>query len=160
MVCHGAGQGWGAEAPPPATGNCYNEGRMPQLERLQLKIGGMSCSFCSSTIEKAYRRMEGVEEVHVSLAHGGNVARPPRAMGHMGHARNRARGRLHRPGRRALPRYARPPRLSDPGLLRGLDLRHDLPHPLVVCRKVGADPRLPFGVSLGGRSFWGAALWV
>ena len=36
---------------------------------LQLKIGGMSCSFCSSSIERALGRQKGVEEVHVSLAH-------------------------------------------------------------------------------------------
>ncbi|WP_420810517.1 heavy metal translocating P-type ATPase [Jiangella aurantiaca] len=34
-----------------------------------MKIGGMSCSFCTSTIRKAYSRMEGVHEVGVSLAH-------------------------------------------------------------------------------------------
>ncbi len=39
------------------------------LERLQVNIGGMSCSFCTMTIQKAYGRMEGVEAVHVSLAH-------------------------------------------------------------------------------------------
>ncbi len=37
--------------------------------RLQIKIGGMSCSFCTSTIQKALGRMEGVRAVHVSLAH-------------------------------------------------------------------------------------------
>ena len=36
---------------------------------LQVKIGGMSCSFCTETIRKAYSRMQGVEEVHISLAH-------------------------------------------------------------------------------------------
>jgi len=40
-----------------------------QTESLQLKIGGMSCSFCTATIERAYQRTEGVQEVHVSLAH-------------------------------------------------------------------------------------------
>ncbi len=39
------------------------------LERIQVKIGGMSCSFCTMTIQKALGRMEGVEAVHVSLAH-------------------------------------------------------------------------------------------
>jgi heavy metal translocating P-type ATPase len=39
------------------------------IEALQVKIGGMSCSFCTETIRKAFRRMEGVQEVHVSLAH-------------------------------------------------------------------------------------------
>ncbi len=36
---------------------------------LQVKVGGMSCSFCTATIERALGRMEGVVEVHVSLAH-------------------------------------------------------------------------------------------
>lgn len=35
----------------------------------RMKIGGMSCSFCTSTINKAYGRMDGVYEVGVSLAH-------------------------------------------------------------------------------------------
>ncbi|MDK1027566.1 MAG: cation transporter, partial [Actinomycetota bacterium] len=35
----------------------------------RMKIGGMSCSFCSSTIDKAYARIDGVFEVGVSLAH-------------------------------------------------------------------------------------------
>jgi heavy metal translocating P-type ATPase len=38
-------------------------------EKLQVKIGGMSCSFCTETIRKALNRMDGVEEVHVSLSH-------------------------------------------------------------------------------------------
>ena len=39
------------------------------MEKVQFKIGGMSCSFCAETIRKALTRMEGVREVHVSLAH-------------------------------------------------------------------------------------------
>ncbi len=39
------------------------------LANVQLKIGGMSCSFCANSIEKALRREKGVQEVHVSLAH-------------------------------------------------------------------------------------------
>jgi len=39
------------------------------LQKLQLKIGGMACSFCSETIKKGIGRMDGVSEVHVSLAH-------------------------------------------------------------------------------------------
>ncbi len=35
----------------------------------RMKIGGMSCSFCTSTIRKAYERLDGVHEVGVSLAH-------------------------------------------------------------------------------------------
>ncbi len=40
-----------------------------ELATLQLKIGGMSCSFCVNSIEKALRREKGVMEAHVSLAH-------------------------------------------------------------------------------------------
>jgi heavy metal translocating P-type ATPase len=36
---------------------------------LQIKVGGMSCSFCAESIRKAVGRQKGVEEVHVSLAH-------------------------------------------------------------------------------------------
>ncbi|MFQ5828449.1 MAG: cation transporter, partial [Candidatus Methylomirabilia bacterium] len=39
------------------------------VERLQVKIGGMACSFCTETIKKGLGRMEGVSEVSVSLAH-------------------------------------------------------------------------------------------
>lgn len=38
-------------------------------EKLRVKIGGMSCSFCTETIRKAYSKMDGVKAVHVSLAH-------------------------------------------------------------------------------------------
>ncbi|MGH3665468.1 MAG: heavy metal translocating P-type ATPase, partial [Egibacteraceae bacterium] len=38
-------------------------------EKLQVGIGRMSCSFCTSTIEKAYRRVPGVDHVAVSLSH-------------------------------------------------------------------------------------------
>ncbi|MBI2462337.1 MAG: heavy metal translocating P-type ATPase [Candidatus Rokubacteria bacterium] len=38
-------------------------------EKLQLKIGGMACSFCTETIKKGLGRMDGVSEVNVSLAH-------------------------------------------------------------------------------------------
>jgi Cu+-exporting ATPase len=36
---------------------------------LRMKIGGMSCSFCTSTIQTAFERLDGVHEVGVSLAH-------------------------------------------------------------------------------------------
>jgi cation transport ATPase len=39
------------------------------LHKLQVKIGGMACSFCVETIQKGLGRMPGVAEVHVSLAH-------------------------------------------------------------------------------------------
>lgn len=38
-------------------------------QRLQLKLGGLSCSFCVASIEKALGRMEGVREASVNLAH-------------------------------------------------------------------------------------------
>ena len=39
------------------------------LAHLQVKLGGLHCSFCVSTIEKALTRRDGVESVAVSLAH-------------------------------------------------------------------------------------------
>lgn len=36
-------------------------------ESLTLQIGGMSCTGCSSAVEKAVARLEGVEAVHVNL---------------------------------------------------------------------------------------------
>ncbi len=44
-------------------------GRRDGVEKLQLKIGGMSCSFCVASIEKAMGRMDGVRKVAVNLAH-------------------------------------------------------------------------------------------
>ncbi len=43
-----------------------NAGR---IEKLQLKIGGMQCSFCVSSINKALTQMDGVKDTGVSLAH-------------------------------------------------------------------------------------------
>jgi heavy metal translocating P-type ATPase len=40
-----------------------------QPAAFRMKIGGMSCSFCTSTINKAFTRIDGVYEVGVSLAH-------------------------------------------------------------------------------------------
>ena len=37
--------------------------------RLHLRIGGMQCSFCVDSIHRALEKIEGVEAVHVSLAH-------------------------------------------------------------------------------------------
>lgn len=39
------------------------------MQNLQLHIGGMACSFCSQSIEKALNRKDGVGNVGVSLAH-------------------------------------------------------------------------------------------
>lgn len=38
-------------------------------DKVQFKIGGMSCSFCVASITKALGRMEGVRDVSVNLAH-------------------------------------------------------------------------------------------
>ena len=38
-------------------------------QKLQMKIGGLACSFCAQSINKAFSRVEGVEGVNVSLAH-------------------------------------------------------------------------------------------
>lgn len=40
-----------------------------QNKKLQVKVGGISCSFCAESIRKAYRRIESVKDVNVSLAH-------------------------------------------------------------------------------------------
>ncbi len=39
------------------------------MARVQVKIGGMSCSFCAETLRKAVGQMDGVQKVSVSLAH-------------------------------------------------------------------------------------------
>ncbi|WP_435181645.1 heavy metal translocating P-type ATPase [Halorussus sp. AFM4] len=36
---------------------------------VQYRVGGMSCSFCTESIRKAYDRTDGVEDASVSLAH-------------------------------------------------------------------------------------------
>ena len=39
------------------------------MEKLNVKIGGMQCSFCVESIHKAFARMQGVRDVSVSLSH-------------------------------------------------------------------------------------------
>ena len=39
------------------------------MKKLQLRVGGMFCSFCAESIKRALHSMEGVAEVKVSLAH-------------------------------------------------------------------------------------------
>ena len=39
------------------------------MAKVQVKIGGMSCSFCALTLHKAVGQLGGVEKVNVSLAH-------------------------------------------------------------------------------------------
>ncbi len=43
--------------------------RTEGTEKLQIKVGGMSCSFCVASITKALERMDGVRHAHVNLAH-------------------------------------------------------------------------------------------
>ncbi len=43
--------------------------RAAGTEKLQFKIGGLSCSFCVASITKALGRMDGVREATVNLAH-------------------------------------------------------------------------------------------
>jgi P-type Cu+ transporter len=38
-------------------------------QKVQIKVGGMSCSFCRQSIQRAYARTDGVGKVAVSLAH-------------------------------------------------------------------------------------------
>lgn len=40
-----------------------------QNKKLHIKVGGISCSFCAESIRKAYRRIDAVKDVSVSLAH-------------------------------------------------------------------------------------------
>ncbi|MFQ5814296.1 MAG: heavy metal translocating P-type ATPase, partial [Anaerolineae bacterium] len=47
----------------------HTETATQPVEKLQVKIGGMQCSFCVESIRKAYTRMDGVVEVGVSLSH-------------------------------------------------------------------------------------------
>ena len=47
-------------------------GRLEQqdgIAKLQLKVGGMSCSFCVATITKALERTQGVRRASVNIAH-------------------------------------------------------------------------------------------
>lgn len=39
------------------------------ISKLQLKIGGMSCSFCTEAICKGLSQMAGVHRVNVNLSH-------------------------------------------------------------------------------------------
>ena len=39
------------------------------MAKYQVKIGGMSCSFCAGTIKKSVSKLDGVENVNVSISH-------------------------------------------------------------------------------------------
>lgn len=53
----------------PVEGLRMAPGANAPLERLHVKIGGMQCSFCVKSIQKAISRMDGVREVGVNLSH-------------------------------------------------------------------------------------------
>ncbi len=61
--------------PPNDPAASTPEAASPREAIFRAKIGGMSCSFCTSTIDKAYRRLDGVHEVGVSLAHEEGLVR-------------------------------------------------------------------------------------
>src|SRR5712691_397554 len=42
---------------------------LPGRRRIRARIGGLHCSLCTGTIEKALGRQPGVEKVNVSLTH-------------------------------------------------------------------------------------------
>ena len=39
------------------------------MEKLQINVGGMHCSFCQESIRRAYKNTEGVQTVAVNVAH-------------------------------------------------------------------------------------------
>src|SRR5712691_13465896 len=43
--------------------------KVPGRRRIRARIGGLHCSLCTGTIEKALSRLPGVEKVAVSLTH-------------------------------------------------------------------------------------------
>jgi len=60
-----------ATATEPAAPPLWTEepARRPDRARLRARIGGLHCSLCTSTIEKALGRKPGVDKVAVSLTH-------------------------------------------------------------------------------------------
>ena len=58
------------EREPAAAPFWEDEGRTDEgLARVRAKIGGLHCSLCTGTIEKALGRQPGVQKVAVSLTH-------------------------------------------------------------------------------------------
>jgi len=47
----------------------YIGGEVVPMATLHVRVGGMHCSLCTQSIERALRRLDGVDEVRVSLAH-------------------------------------------------------------------------------------------
>ncbi len=59
-----------ADTAPPSGPFWVDEGTtVAGLKRFRAKIGGLHCSLCTGTIEKALGRLPGVEKVAVSLTH-------------------------------------------------------------------------------------------
>lgn len=60
-----------AAATPEAAPHFWSEepSSAPGLRRIRARIGGLHCSLCTGTIEKALRRRPGVSKVAVSLTH-------------------------------------------------------------------------------------------
>ena len=48
---------------------CEEPSKIPGRRRIRARIGGLHCSLCTGTIEKALGRLPGVEKVAVSLTH-------------------------------------------------------------------------------------------
>lgn len=56
--------------------------KLPGLRRIRARIGGLHCSLCTGTIEKALSRLPGVKKVAVSLTTNrrlSSTTRPSRA---------------------------------------------------------------------------------
>lgn len=59
-----------ATAPKAAsTGWSDEPSKVPNRRRIRARIGGLHCSLCTGTIEKALRKRPGVDKVSVSLTH-------------------------------------------------------------------------------------------
>src|SRR5436309_13461265 len=54
---------------PSSSAQYWAEELDPRHARFRAKIGGLHCSLCTGTLEKALGRLPGVEKVAVSLTH-------------------------------------------------------------------------------------------
>ncbi|WP_018991682.1 heavy metal translocating P-type ATPase [Aromatoleum toluclasticum] len=69
-MTRGATHPRGGSNDPQARSNAADAYIQPDgTAKIQLKIGGMACSFCVASITKALGRMDGVRGVNVNLAH-------------------------------------------------------------------------------------------
>ena len=58
-----------ATAPSPFQSWSEEPSSRPDRRKIRARIGGLHCSLCTGTIEKALGRMPGVDRVAVSLTH-------------------------------------------------------------------------------------------